>query len=179
MAIASLADLAFTPTMIMAIVVLLMGVVFYEMRRLAAMKHRSGPQTPLPIGAHTMRRPWQELSPWMRVLLALSLIGWIVAMGSMLTVGYIETAALKQPKIADSLFTHPHDVKGIVRYFSEHQEQIYRIAKPLMIGSWAATLFLFIVYGHFEDQWEERKQQNLMDRISSYAENADRTLNKL
>ena len=115
----------------------------------------------------------------MRVLFALSLIGWVVAMGSMLTVGYIEASALKQPKIANSLFTHPHDVKGSVRYFSEHQEQIYRIAKPLMIGSWAATFFLFIVYGHFEDQWKERKQRNLMDRLSSDAEIADRTLNKL
>jgi hypothetical protein len=81
MAIASLVDLAFTPTMIMAIGVLLMGVLFYEMRRLAAMKHRSGHQTPGLSGEHKMHRTWQELSPWMRVLLV---FGWIVSMGSML-----------------------------------------------------------------------------------------------
>jgi hypothetical protein len=67
-------------------------------------------------------------------------------------VGYIETAELKQPKIADSLFTHPHNIKGVMRFFSDHQQQIYRVARPLMIGSWAATLVLFSVYGHIEDQ---------------------------
>ena len=167
MAIASLVDLAFTPTMIMAIGVLLMGVLFYEMRRLAAMNHRSGYQTPRLGDGHTMHRNWQELSSGMRVLLVISLIGWIVAMGSMLTVGYIETAALNQPKIADSLFTHPHNIKGVVRFFSDHQEQIYGVARPLMIGSWAATFVLFSVYGHMEDQWKKRKQRSLMDRVST------------
>jgi hypothetical protein len=36
-----------------------------------------------------------------------------------------------------------------------------------MIGSWAATLVLFSVYGPIEDQWKERKQQSLMDRVST------------
>jgi len=167
MAMTSLVDSAFTPTMILAIGVLLMGVLFYEMRRLAAMKHRSSYQTPMLSGGHMMHRTWQELSPWMRVLLVICLIGWIVAMGSMLTVGYIETAALEQPKAADSLFTHPHNVKGVIRFFSDHQEQIYRIARPLMIGSWAATFVLFCVYGHIEDRRKEQKQKSLMDRISA------------
>jgi hypothetical protein len=82
-------------------------------------------------------------------------------------VGYIEAAGLKQPKIADSLFTHPHNTKGVIGFFSDHQEQIYRAGRPLMIGSWAATLVLFSVYGPIEDQWKERKQQSLMDRVST------------
>jgi hypothetical protein len=167
MTLASLVDLAFTQTMIIGIVVLLMGVMIYEVRRFAVMKHRSGYQTPGLNGAHTMHRAWRELSPWMRVLLVVSLSGWVVAMGSMTTVGYIETAALSQPKIGDSLFTHPHKVKGVIRFFSDHQEQIYGIAKPLMIGSWAVTFVLFIVYGHIEDQWKERKQRSLMDRLTT------------
>jgi len=100
MAFASLGlkDLPPTPTMIIGIVLLLVGVVVFENWRLIRMTHRSGYRRAWLSDAYP-RRPWQELSPWMRALRVSMLIGWAVAMISISTVGAIETAALRQPKI--------------------------------------------------------------------------------
>jgi hypothetical protein len=113
------------------------------------------------------RRPWQELSPWMRALRVSMLIGWAVAMISISTVGAIETAALRQPKIADAPFVHPHEIKGGIRFFTDRQERIYAVAKPLMIGSWAVTLAFMVALGRIEESWRKRKQQDLLHRLAT------------
>jgi hypothetical protein len=86
---------------------------------------------------------------------------------SISTVGAIETAALGQPKIADAPFVHPHEIKGGVRFFTDRQEKIYAVAKPLMIGSWAVTLALMLAVGRIEESWRKRKQQDLLDRVAT------------
>jgi ABC-type Fe3+ transport system permease subunit len=163
MAFASLGqtDLPLTPTMIIGIVVLLAGVVAYENWRLTRTTHRSGYHGAGLSGSCPRHRPWQELSPWMRALRVSILICWAVMMIA------IETAALRQPKIADATFVHPHEIKGGVRFFTDRQEKIYAAARPLMIGSWAVTLALMVAVGRTEESWRKRKQQDLLDRLAT------------
>ena len=169
MAFASLGltDLPPTPMMIIGIVVLLLSVVAYENWRLTRMIHRSGYHGVGLSGSYARHRPWQELSPWMRALRVGILICWAVMMISISTVGAIETAALGQPKIADAPFVHPHEIKGGLRFFTDRQEKIYAVAKPLMIGSWAVTLALMLAVGRIEESWRKRKQQDLLDRVAT------------
>jgi len=69
----------------------------------------------------------------MKVLWIASLAAFSLFMASLLTVGWIETAALSQPSIPDSLYRHPHEIKGAIRFFTNQQETIYSIAKPTMV----------------------------------------------
>jgi hypothetical protein len=109
---------------------------------------------------------WNELPPWMRLLRASAITGWVVVVGSLLTVGTIETAALRQPTIADSYFAHPHDIKGRIRFFSDQQERIYVVAKPLMISSFVVTFVLFCFCGRLEERREQRKKQWQLQQIA-------------
>src|SRR5437764_189658 len=61
----------------------------------------------------------------------------MIALGLFLTIASIETSALSQPTSPNAIFIHPHAVKGIVRYFAEWQETIYKFAKPSMYVAWA------------------------------------------
>jgi hypothetical protein len=159
-----LTDLPPTPTMIIGIVVLLVSVVAYENWRLTRMTHRSGYQG---AGSYPRHRPWRELSPWMRVLRVSILICWTVVMISISTVGAIETTALRQPKIPDAPFVHPHEIKGGIRFFTDRQEKIYGVAKPLLIGSCAVTFALMMVVGRIEESWRKQKERDLLNRLVS------------
>jgi hypothetical protein len=169
MAFASLGltDMPPTPTMIIGIVVLPVGVLVYENWRLTRMPHRSGYHGAGLSGSYPKRRPWQELSLWIRALRVSMLTCWAVGIISFSTVGAIETAALRQPKIADAPFVHPHEIKGGIRFFTDRQERIYAVGKPWMIGSWAVTLALMLALGHIEESWRKRKQQDLLDRLAT------------
>jgi hypothetical protein len=114
----------------------------------------------------TPRRPWRELSTWTKALHVIAIAGWVVAIASLSTVGCIETAALKQPTIANSEFYHPHNIKGIIRYFNSYQERIYLLAKPIMIGSFVVTAVLFGLLNHLDRRWEREKKQELLNRLA-------------
>ena len=86
-------------------------------------------------------------------------------MVSLLTVGEIETAALRQPKIPDTFYIYYHDIKGVPRYFSQGQERVYRVAKPLMIASFGVTLLMFCVYGKLEERWDERRCRAALEEL--------------
>jgi hypothetical protein len=146
---------------------LLVGVMVYANWRLVRMANRSGYHRAGLSGLYPRDRPWQELSPQMRALRVSMLICLAVAMISMSTVGAIETTALRQPKIAHALFVHPHEIKGGVRFFTDRQEKIYAIAKPLMIGSWAVTFAFIVALSLIEEGWRKRKQQDLLDRLGN------------
>jgi hypothetical protein len=100
------------------------------------------------------------------VLRVSALICWAVVMISISTVGAIETAALRPPKIPDAPFVHPHEIKGGVRCFTDRQEKIYAVAKPLLIGCWAVTLALMVAVGRIEESWRKQKEQDLLDRLA-------------
>jgi hypothetical protein len=170
MALASLGltDLPLVPTMMFGIVVaLLVGVVAYENWRVMRLKYRSGYHGTGLTDAEPRHRPWREMSPWMRALRASLLICWAVALISVCTVGFIETVALRQPKTADAQFVHPHNIKGVMRFFTDRQESIYAVAKPLMFDFGAIFLALMVVFRHVEENLREQKMRDFLDRLTT------------
>ncbi|MDI4239446.1 hypothetical protein OZ411_42425 [Bradyrhizobium sp. Arg237L] len=153
--------------MVIGIVVLLMGVVAYENWRVMRRKDRSSFHGVGLSDAKPRHRPWQEMSSSMRLLRAILLASSAVALMSLCTVGFIETVAMKQPKFADAEFVHPHNIKGGTHFFTDRQERIHAVAKPLMIGFGAATLVLIVVLRRDDENWRGRKQRDLLDRLAT------------
>ena len=58
---------------------------------------------------------------------------------SLLTEFAIENAAIWQPDHPVGIYLHPGRVKGIVRYVTEWQERVHRVAEPSMIASFVAS----------------------------------------
>jgi hypothetical protein len=110
--------------------------------------------------------PWRELPPRLRVLGGATLLGWFGFMISLLTVGAIETAALKQPQQPAGIYLHPHRVKGAIRYFTNGQERIYQAAYPSMIASIAATVILVGIYSNLEERLSKRRRQAALEKFA-------------
>ena len=77
----------------------------------------------------------------------------------MLTVGYIETVALNQPAVADSVFRHPHGIKGEIRFFTDQQEDIYSIVQPILFPAWVLVCILGGACS-----WQVRRQDREIER---------------
>jgi hypothetical protein len=101
----------------------------------------------------------------MRVLRISVLAGGAVAMILFGTVGAIETVALRQPTIADGPFVHPHNIKGRVRFFTDRQEKIYAVAKPLMMPAWGVFFMILMAANLMEGRRKKQAQQDLLERI--------------
>jgi hypothetical protein len=97
---------------------------------------------------------WRKLSTRTKQLCAAGLAAFCLYAGSFMTVAWIETAALSQPRTADSVYIHPHTIKGGIRFFTDQQETIYSIAKPTMIG----TLILTAIFA-----WLMRRRPDYSD----------------
>jgi hypothetical protein len=162
-----LTDLPPAAVMIIGVVVLMLGVMAYENWRLIRMRRRSGNHN-AGLGDFPRYRPWREISPRMRALRVILFVCWAVALISMSVVGSIETAALSQPKIAYAEFIYAHEIKGGIRFFTDRQERIYAVAKPLSLGFWAVAFALAVVLLQIEENWRKRKQQDLLDRLTSH-----------
>lgn len=108
---------------------------------------------------------WYE--GWRHTIHKSLLIGRTIFFVSIFTVGFIETLALHQPTISESAFHYPHTIKGHTRFFSDYEEQIYVVAKPLMVGSFFGTFVLLGVCGELE-KW--RKRRNVQDALVRYAQ---------
>lgn len=168
MAFASLGltDLPPVDIMIIGVAVLVVAFAAYESWRQTRATRLSGYRGAGPSGAHP-RPPLEELFRWKQALRVSMYICFAVALFAMCTVGSIETVALRQPQIAEAPFVHPHEIKGEIRFFTDRQETIYAVAKPLR-NSFGAVFFalLFLVL-RVEENWAKRKQLDLLDRIAS------------
>src|SRR6266404_3438093 len=78
---------------------------------------------------------WRKLSTRTKLLCIGCLAAFCLYAGSLTMIGWIETAALSQPSIADSEFSHPHKIKDGIRFLTDQQETIYSIAQPTMYGA--------------------------------------------
>jgi hypothetical protein len=103
----------------------------------------------------------------MRTLRLSVLIFGVVGITIFGAVGAIETVALGQPTIAEGPFVHPHNIKGRVRFFTDRQEKIYAVAKPLMILAWAISLLTIMALNLMEQRRKEQAQQELLERIAN------------
>ena len=95
------------------------------------------------------------------------LICTLIAGPSLVTVGAIETVALKQPQVADPPYIHPHKIKGRVRFFTDRQEDIYAVAKPLQFPSWVVFFIVMAAFVRIEESFKKQKLQDLLGRIAT------------
>jgi hypothetical protein len=109
-------------------------------------------------------RPTPALMRVLRVSVVIFGVVGIILFG---TVGAIETVALRQPTIADGPFVHPHKIKGRVRFFTNRQETIYAIAKPLMMPAFAVSLTILMAFNLMEARRKKQAQQELLERIAN------------
>src|SRR5262245_44762030 len=95
---------------------------------------------------------WHEISKGMKALWIASTAAWCSFAASVLTVGWIETTAMSQPPLDDyTLYRHAHLIKRGIRFFTDQQESIYVIAKPLMFGTLILCgLFTWLIQRHSE-----------------------------
>jgi hypothetical protein len=100
----------------------------------------------------------------MRILALASILAWTIFMVSLLIVGWIETAALTQPSNATSLYLYPREVKGVIRFFTEHQEAIYSVAKPSMLPSFLVTAILFGLYNSLDRRAKRRRVERILSQ---------------
>jgi hypothetical protein len=103
----------------------------------------------------------------MRVLRISVLASGAVGMILFGTVGAIETVALHQPTIANGSFVHPHNIKGRVRFFTDRQEKIYAVAKPLMMPAWVVAFMMIVAANVMEECRKRQAQQDLLERIAN------------
>jgi hypothetical protein len=66
--------------------------------------------------------------------------------------------------VAEGQFVHPHPIKGTIRFFSDGQERIYRVAKPAMLLSWLSCMVLFGAYLAIERRVKLQKAQHELAR---------------
>jgi hypothetical protein len=110
--------------------------------------------------------PWREMSPARRIFSALLLAGWITGGASLLTLGGIETVALKQPREPIGLYQHPRQIKGAIRYFTDTQDWILGIAHPILIVSFVWFFLSAAGYETVRRQDYTRRKQALFDKVS-------------
>ena len=117
---------------------------------------------------------WRQYSPAMKVLaIPLALCGCAFAV-SLLTLGYIETAALYQPSAADAVFRHPHRVKGSIRYLTDWQERFHSIAYPAMLGALSLVAVQGYLLNRLRDRIEGDARRKRMDKIAASIGNLNR-----
>jgi hypothetical protein len=106
----------------------------------------------------------------MKALLILTLLAFGFATSCMLIAGYIETAALSQPSVANSVFRHPHLIKGVIRFFTDQQESVYSIVRPIMFPAWVIAAVVGGWYSLLVRREAEEIKRKKLDRI--FAEDA-------
>jgi hypothetical protein len=90
------------------------------------------------------------------------IICWSTGLVSLMTMGYIETAAIWQPKHPDPVYQYPRQIKGTVRYITVIQNRILSIAMPGFVGGLAGFLLLAIPYEALRRREEKERMQRLL-----------------
>jgi hypothetical protein len=108
---------------------------------------------------------WREKSLAMKMLAVLLLASWIGALISGLIVGGIQVAALGQPNIPTPLYKHAHEIKGVVRYFTDTQERLYSIAFPTLMVNFSLGVLLTFAYEGRRRADHNRRKKAFFDQI--------------
>jgi hypothetical protein len=73
--------------------------------------------------------PWHEKSKSMKILTVVGMLAFGIAIPCLFIVGGTEQMS---STVADSVYRHPHLIKGKIRFFTDRQEFLYSIARPVM-----------------------------------------------
>jgi hypothetical protein len=109
--------------------------------------------------------PWRDKPPALKILVVLLLMSFVAALAAGLIVGGIETVALGQPSAPMPIYPHPHALKSVVRYFTDSQEHLYLVAKPIMVASFALCVLLAAAYEMLRRADYNRRKRELLDRV--------------
>jgi hypothetical protein len=86
--------------------------------------------------------PWREISTEMRLLRVAAVVAFIGTAAAALANAYIEDAALSQPTTATATYGYPIRVKDQIRYLTPMQDEIHRLATPVMTWGVSAVILL-------------------------------------
>jgi|HubBroStandDraft_6_1064221.scaffolds.fasta_scaffold443604_2 hypothetical protein len=122
------------------------------------------------VGAESIliKRPnfsWRQQSVGMKALFLFTLLALGVAAPCFLIVSYIETVAVGQPSVANSVFRHPHLVKGVIRFLTDQQDSIYSIVQPIWFPAWIVLVVLGGTYSLLVRRQSEKIERKKMDQI--------------
>jgi hypothetical protein len=90
--------------------------------------------------------PWREAPLGVRMLRLAGIACLVAFLVALLVTAQIDRASLRQPTEPDDDFPYPHEVRGVTRYFTEQQDDLYVIAEPALYVSLA--LGVVLVGGH-------------------------------
>jgi hypothetical protein len=112
--------------------------------------------------------PWREISSEMRLLRIGVVVAFLGTAAATLADGYVENAAMSQPTTATLTYGYPIHVRGEVRYVTSRQDEIHRLAAPVMTWGISAVILLGGLHVLLENRMKEaarRKQmQDLLGR---------------
>jgi hypothetical protein len=122
------------------------------------------------MGAETTltKRPnfsWRQQSMGMKALFILTLSVFCVAAPCLLIDLYIETVAVGQPSVANSVFRHPQLIKGVIRFLTDQQESIYSIIRPILFPALISSAVLAGIYSELVRRQSVKIERKKMDQI--------------
>lgn len=85
----------------------------------------------------------------------------------------IENAGVGQPDHPVGIYLYPDRVKGVVRYLTEWQEHIHRVARPSMFASLALAFILGGIYSNLEERLRKQRRQAVLARFARDWEESD------
>lgn len=105
---------------------------------------------------------WRDKPLAMKVVLVLLTASFVVALCAGLVVGGIETMALGQPSEPTPIYTHAGDAKSVGHHFSDIQEWLYALARPILIATIALFVLLAAAHDIMRRGYEDRCKEGLV-----------------
>jgi hypothetical protein len=120
------------------------------------------------MGDDVVRRdfPWSKKPIGMRVSGMLFVLSCIAMVGSILLLGAIETAALKQPTEPGGMYQHAYLIKGVIRYLTDAQVRIQQVVSPLLVVFGVLSVLSALGYETLRRRDCNRRKQTFLDHVS-------------
>jgi hypothetical protein len=109
--------------------------------------------------------PWREISTEMRLLRIAAMVAFVGTATATLADAYVENAAMGQPTTASATYGYPARIKGQVRYLTPTQDDIRRLAGPVMTWGISAVIFLGGLHVLLENRQKETDRRKRMREL--------------
>jgi hypothetical protein len=106
--------------------------------------------------------PWREISTEMRLLRIAAVVVFVGTAAATLSDAYVENAAMGQPTTASATYGYPARIKDQVRYLTPTQDEIHRLAGPMMTWGISAVIFLGGLHVLLENRQKEADRRKRM-----------------
>lgn len=112
-------------------------------------------------------QPWAERSPAMKKLTYLMVPLGVLVFSAFFAIFLIEKSAGDQPQSPNETYIYPHRIGANVHFFTEFQEAVYVVAKPLTIGGLLMFLVGALAARRLEQRRVEEERKARLDRIAA------------